>query len=125
MLWVEAEKRTFPAWNIEQVEPIEKLLDLDSAYTCSLQHTLFWAWSDETNGVIRARTFASDWQIPEAEANGSGAMVLAAILGRDIKMIHGKGSVLYAKPRSSESVILGGRAVVQKRYFDETETLLS
>jgi len=68
-----------------------------------------WAWIDKTKGLIRARTFASDWEIPEAQGNGSGSMVLAAKLKRDIEIKHGEGSVIFAKPAPDGCADIGGR----------------
>ena len=65
-------------------------------------------------GLIRARTFAPDWGIPDDEANGSGAMKLAATLERSIEIIHGKGSVIYAKPWKADFADLGGRVTEAK-----------
>lgn len=75
------------------------------------EHTFAWAWINEDKGLIRARTFAPDWGIPEDEANGSGSMQLASILERKIEVIHGKGSIIYAKPEKSHFADVGGRVV--------------
>lgn len=72
-----------------------------------------WAWIYEAKGLIRARTFADDWDIPEAQGNGSDAMVLAAQLKRDIEIKHGEGSVIFAKPAPNECADIGGRVVQQ------------
>lgn len=71
-------------------------------------HVQLWCWIDKKKGLIRARTFAPDWGIPEDEANGSGCMRLAAVLGRDITVVHGKGSVIYARPSSPGYSEIGG-----------------
>ncbi|MGH9421068.1 MAG: PhzF family phenazine biosynthesis protein, partial [Thermoanaerobaculia bacterium] len=73
-----------------------------------------WAWIDERQGLIRARTFAPDWDIPEAQGNGSGSMVLAAIVDRVIEIKHGEGSVIFAKPAPDGSADIGGRVVEQQ-----------
>ena len=77
-----------------------------------------WAWIDEAKGLIRARTFAADWDIPEAQGNGSGSMVLAARLNRSIEIKHGIGAVIFAQPASNNYVNVGGRIV------DGAESLL-
>ena len=73
-----------------------------------MEHTFVWAWVDEEKGIVRARTFASDWCIPEDEANGSGSMKLATMLNREITIIHGKGSVIYARPTNNHFAEVGG-----------------
>jgi hypothetical protein len=56
---------------------------------------------------IRARTFAPDWGVPEEEANGSGSMQLAHKLGRNLEILHGKGSIIRASVGSS-GIAIGG-----------------
>jgi predicted PhzF superfamily epimerase YddE/YHI9 len=70
---------------------------------------MIWAWMDRSHRVVRARTFAPDWGIPEAEGNGSGSMKLAAVLGKSVTIIHGAGSLIYAKPSPNNRAELGGR----------------
>jgi predicted PhzF superfamily epimerase YddE/YHI9 len=62
--------------------------------------------------MIRARTFAADWGIPEDEANGSGAMRLASTLGKTLEIHHGKGSVIYARRANERFAEVGGRVVL-------------
>jgi predicted PhzF superfamily epimerase YddE/YHI9 len=70
-----------------------------------------WAWVDEPMGVVRARQFAPSEGKDEDEACGSASMVLAAALGRPLTVIHGKGSMIYVRPRAT-GMDLGGRCVV-------------
>ncbi len=70
--------------------------------------TQLWAWADETAGVMRVRTFASRVGLPEDEACGSGAMRLAAAHGRALTLIHGRGSIIYAKPGPPASLTSAG-----------------
>jgi len=70
-----------------------------------------WAWLDEPAGLVRARMFAPSEGKPEDEACGSASMVLATRLGRELTIVHGKGSVIHVRPRS-QGVHLGGRCVV-------------
>ncbi len=76
-----------------------------------MAHTMTWAWIDEVKGLVRARTFMSDWEIAEAEGNGSGSMMLAAALKRPIEIRHGQGSVIFAKPSEYNCAEVGGRVV--------------
>ncbi|MEK7543420.1 MAG: PhzF family phenazine biosynthesis protein [Patescibacteria group bacterium] len=109
--WIRAALTTLPAWKyVQRKNPIE-VERLSESETKTIKHSLIWAWIDEHRGLIRARTFAPDWGIPEDEANGSGSMRLAAILGRTIEIFHGKGSIIYAKPLQSDFADLGGRVI--------------
>jgi len=108
--WIRASLAMLPPWHYEQMKNPAEVDRLSSATTSSKSHTFMWAWLDENRGLVRARTFAPDWGIPEDEANGSGSMLLAASLGRRLKIRHGRGSVIYAQPRGPDFVDLGGRA---------------
>lgn len=107
--WVRAKLKTMPPWNHTQLAGVADVEGIKVEETAKTLHTMFWAWDDEPTGIIRARTFTTDWDIPEAEGNGSGALVLAAKLGRSIQIIHGKGSVMYAKPVEGGYGDIGGR----------------
>ena len=108
-IWIRASLSMMPPWQYEQLKNATEIERFLPAVALSKEHTFAWAWEDEVKGLIRARTFAQDWGIPEDEANGSGSMKLAAILGRSIEIMHGKGSIIYAKPWQSDIVDLGGR----------------
>jgi predicted PhzF superfamily epimerase YddE/YHI9 len=93
---------------LEDAQAIEQIKLED---TKTWQHTMAWAWINETKGLIRARTFATDWDIPEAQGNGSGSMVLAARLRRGIEIKHGEGSVIFARPALNGCADIGGRVL--------------
>lgn len=109
--WVRAELKTMPPWRHKRLANAKVVEQLKAANMAQTEHTMVWAWLDEDKGIIRARTFAADWDIPEAEGNGSGAMVLAAKLNRTIEIHHGKGAVIFAKPAPHGCADLGGRVV--------------
>ena len=109
LTWVRASLATMPPWKLIQLANANAIDQIILAETIGWEHTMVWAWIDETRGVIRARTFASDWDIPEAQGNGSGAMLLAAELARPVEIRHGEGSVIYARPASDDSADIGGR----------------
>jgi len=111
LTWARASLAIMPPWNYKQLESAEAVERINLDDTKTLEHTMVWAWIDEAKGLIRARTFASDWDIPEAQGNGSGSMVLAAKLGRAIEIKHGKGSAIYAKPAANNWGDVGGRVV--------------
>lgn len=106
--WVRSSLSIAPKWNYEQLENAAAVESLVLNETLSKEHTVVWAWIDKQKGLIRARTFASDWGIPEDEANGSGSMRLASTLNKEITLIHGKGSVIHARPAKAGNAEVGG-----------------
>ncbi len=109
LTWVQASLAIMPAWNYKQLDSPEAVDQINLEDTKDWLHTLVWAWIDETKGLIRARTFAANWDIPEAQGNGSGSMVLAAKLGRKVQIKHGEGAIIYAEPLSEGVAAIGGR----------------
>lgn len=102
--WISSAIENTPKWIIKQLDNVGLVEDAQPE-----NHTMFWSWIDEAQGIIRARTFAPDWGIPEDEANGSGSMQLASILRQKIEVHHGKGSVIYAEPKGEMEASVGGR----------------
>lgn len=109
LTWVRGKLKSAPEWNLKQLESAAEVESLTVKDTSSFEHTMVWSWIDEEKGQVRARTFAPDWGIVEDEANGSGAMRLAALLKRDLTIRHGKGSLIYARPDGSSYAQIGGR----------------
>jgi len=68
-----------------------------------------WAWEDEAAGHVRVRVFAPRVGVAEDEATGAHAVRLAALLGREIRIHQGEGSVILAEPRPDGTVEIGGR----------------
>ena len=71
----------------------------------------FWAWIDQQAGTVRARVFAARYGVPQDEACGSAAMLLAAHLGRPITIQHGSRSLVQASPAPKGMADVGGRVV--------------
>lgn len=109
--WLRADLSNTPPWNYEELETAEEVENIKVIDIITKKHTVVWAWQDKEKGIIRARTFASNWGIPEDEGNGSGAMQLAAKHKRKLMIIFGKGSVVYSKPFSVNEAEVGGRAI--------------
>lgn len=108
LTWIQASLENTPPWHHKELaNPI--LVENLPESEIPKEHTFVWSWIDKDKGVVRARTFAPDWGIPEDEANGSGSMQLSASLGRELEIHHGKGSVIYAKPIENGLVDVGGR----------------
>lgn len=112
LTWIHASLEGTPPWHHEEFPNADAVEELP--ISSNKEHTVIWSWLDKNKGIIRARTFAPDWGIPEDEANGSGSMQLAAILGRPLEIRHGKGSIVYAKPTEKGSADVGGRVEQDK-----------
>jgi len=118
--YIQAPLSIMPSWNHEQLDSASEVENLSEKICASKKHTYVWSWVNEKDGLIRARTFAPDWGISEDEANGSGSMLLSTKLNRSIRVLHGKGSVIYAKPINSGFVEVGGLAVIASKKFLNT-----
>lgn len=115
VIWVRASLATMPPWKHVELDSVEAVERISLKETETWEHTMAWAWINEGKGLIRARTFASDWDIPEAQGNGSGSMLLAAKLNRAIEVTHGDGSIIFAKPASDGCADIGGRVVEEHK----------
>lgn len=100
LTFVEADLSILPNWNFKEYKTPEEIEQITIQEASVLEHCLVWSWIDKEKGIVRARTFASDWNIPEDEANGSGAMKLASLVDRKLIIHHGKGSVIHSTPNS-------------------------
>jgi predicted PhzF superfamily epimerase YddE/YHI9 len=67
-----------------------------------------WAWEDESEGRVRARSFVPGLGIAEDEATGSAALALSARLGRPLEIRQGRGSLLIARSLEGGLVEVGG-----------------
>lgn len=98
-----------PAWS-----PDIKLTQVDSPEVVESYHPwagsneFVWAWIDEAAGLVRARAFYDEVGIPEDEATGAAAILLAAHVGRAIRIHQGVGSRLSAGPTHTGKVALSG-----------------
>lgn len=109
LTWIQAKMSAMPPWQYEELKGANEVESYPTDKAESKEHTIVWSWQDKDNSIIRARTFAPDWGIPEDEANGSGSMKLASMLKSKIQVIHGKGSVIYANPVTANLIEVGGR----------------
>lgn len=111
-IWVKAKLETMPNWNFEEYKSIKLIEELNVDNTKGFKHCLAWTCIDREKGLIRARTFAPDWLIPEDEANGSGSMLLASKLDKTLEIHHGKGSIIYARPVNFDSAEVSGVVII-------------
>ena len=117
IIWVKADLKTMPDWNFKEFGSAGEVNKLDLSQASKFKHCYVWSWQDKKNHTIRARTFASDWLIPEDEANGSGSMLLSKMQKCNLKIKHGKGSVIYANYINSNYAEVGG-LVVEKHSIN-------
>ncbi len=108
LTYVVAPLAIMPNWNFKELTSSHEVENLSQDIFSKMEHTFAWAWMDETKGLVRARTFAPDWGIPEDQANGSGSMLLASKLSRELEIHHGEGSIIFAKPEGSDNAEVGG-----------------
>lgn len=108
-IWISASLENTPPWIFKELEGPDEVDDLTFGQRKNFEHTVVWAWINKEKGLVRARTFAPDWGIPEDEANGSGSMQISAQLNRELEIHHGKGSVIYTRPIEGNMVEVGGR----------------
>jgi predicted PhzF superfamily epimerase YddE/YHI9 len=106
--WITAPISIMPPWNLVELQTAAEVEKYSLDHARKLDHTVIWSWLDKTQGIVRARTFATDWGIPEDEANGSGSILIASQLDRSLEIIHGKGSEIHVNPKSDDYVMLGG-----------------
>jgi predicted PhzF superfamily epimerase YddE/YHI9 len=99
-----------PPWEFTQLES-PAAVDALSGPPDGSGWGALWAWIDEEAGLIRERVFVAEVGVDEDEATGSAALRLTALLGREIEIRQGKGSVLYAKPLDTETAEVAGRVM--------------
>ncbi|MDQ3936245.1 MAG: PhzF family phenazine biosynthesis protein [Actinomycetota bacterium] len=73
-----------------------------------------WAWEDEASGRVRTRVFATAYGIFEDEATGAAAVRLCALLGREVELRQGRGSLIHARPLGDGRIEIGGRVVLDE-----------
>jgi predicted PhzF superfamily epimerase YddE/YHI9 len=103
-----------PAFDWHPVESVAELLALDLpalAAASGVEHLYAWAWIDEAAGSLRARMSAPALGVPEDEATGSAALRITAHLGRDLRILQGRGSELVTRLRADGLAEVGGRTV--------------
>jgi predicted PhzF superfamily epimerase YddE/YHI9 len=117
--WIRARYADAPRWRFVQLATPAEIDALTVPPAPEYDLHEFWAWQNETEGRIRARTFAGAYGVPEDEATGSGALRLLELLPRPLVITQGRGSVLHARPSTDEARgEVGGRVT-----RDPTRTL--
>lgn len=118
MRWIRARPEWAPEIEFRRYDTPEEVNSLDAAPD-GLRFADCWAWVDDDAGVVRARVFVEQEGIPEDEATGAAALRMADMLGREIEIHQGEGSVLHARPGADGTVEVGGRVrYVGERSYD-------
>ena len=107
-VWVRAPLSITPPWWAERLDSADQVDQLTGPLDPNQDFTQLWAWIDEPAGIARMRTFAARVGISEDEACGTGAMRLAAALGRHLTIHHGEGSIIHAAPGPAGYADIGG-----------------
>jgi predicted PhzF superfamily epimerase YddE/YHI9 len=118
-IWLELyDPGILPPWQLEELSSADMIDNLKSEDISKDSHVLKWSWIDQESqpGIIRARTFAPAWEIPEEEANGSGSMKLTMNLNRSLIIKHGKGSVIRTL-KNKNGVLVGGLVCYDKSFY--------
>ena len=101
-----------PEFTWQEHPTADALLDLDvDSVDPAVDHLYAWAWTDEARGEVRARMSAPALGVVEDEATGSAALRLTALLGRDLRIMQGRGSVLATRLHADGRAEVGGRTV--------------
>ena len=108
--WIVGRVEDCPAWRHVQLSTPENVESLEGPVNPTHDAVQYWAWRDASAGCVRARVFGARFGIDEDEACGSASMMLAHQLDREIEILHGLGSIIYARPSNvSGQVAVGGR----------------
>ena len=110
--WIRANSADGPPFSLEQLATPAEVDALPVPAPEERSIIQYWAWIDESAGLLRARTFAGAVGIPEDEATGSAGMLQAQRLGHEATIHQGRGSVLHVRPASRPGWSeVGGRVV--------------
>jgi predicted PhzF superfamily epimerase YddE/YHI9 len=109
VIWIRAATADSPPWELAELPSPAEVEALPQPPLSDNDQHEFWAWLDRDAGIVRARFFGGAYGVPEDEATGSAALLLAAHLGRAITIRQGQGSVLYARPSGAGRAEVGGR----------------
>ena len=112
LTWVAARPEWAPEFDFVQL-PSASEVEALGAPPAGFRDPAVWAWEDEAAGRVRSRVFPVSLAIDEDEATGAAALRLCALLGRELTIRQGRGSILHVRPLSDGLAEVGGRVVVE------------
>ncbi len=107
-VWIRGRGTDGPPWRLHQVPDPATVDAMTQSPDPSQDADMFWAWTDQDQGLVRARVFASRYDVHEDEACGSACLLLAQQIGRALTVHHGDGSLIQARPGPEGTAEVGG-----------------
>lgn len=114
LTFVAARAEWSPPWELIEYDTPAEIEALDGPPGGREDEIYLWAWADEAAGGVRSRCFSLADGVGEDEATGSAAIMLAAELGRPLRIDQGRGSRLDARPLGEDRAEVGGRVVLDE-----------
>jgi predicted PhzF superfamily epimerase YddE/YHI9 len=108
LVWIRGRGTDGPPWRLHQVSDPAIVDEMIQPRNPSQDADMFWAWTDQDAGQVRARVFASRYNVHEDEACGSACLLLAHQVGRTLTVHHGNGSLIQARPGPDGTAEIGG-----------------
>ncbi len=114
LTWIRGPVSAAPPWTLNEVHDAGLVDAMTGPQRPEQDADQFWAWEDEQAGVVRARVYASRYDVHEDEACGSASMLLVHQLQRPITFKHGAGSLIWARPAAGGMAEVGGRVILDE-----------
>ncbi|MGE5407637.1 MAG: PhzF family phenazine biosynthesis protein [Syntrophothermus sp.] len=112
--FVAARPEWSPPWQLVELPDPSEIDALEGPPGGREDEIYLWAWLDEEAGTVRARCWSLADGVGEDEATGSAAIMLAAVLGRELTIRQGRGSLLHAAPLADGRAEVGGLVLVDE-----------
>ena len=116
-VWICGRGADGPPWRLHKVPDSAIVEEMTEPPDPSQDADMFWAWADQDKSEVRARVFASRYNVNEDEATGSACLLLAHQIGRAITVHQGNGSLILARPGPDGTAEIGG-LVTQDRISE-------
>ncbi len=114
LTFIAARSEWSPPWELIEYGSAADVDALDGSPDGREDEIYVWAWADREAGLVRSRCYAIADGVGEDEATGSAALMLAAEVGRPLRIHQGRGSVLVARPLGEGRAEVGGRVVLDE-----------
>jgi predicted PhzF superfamily epimerase YddE/YHI9 len=113
-VWIRAPIAAAPPWGLHELADAATVDAMTGPPAAGFDADQFWAWIDAGSGSVRARVFARRYGVHEDEACGSACLLLTHHAGRDLTVLHGNGSLIYARPAADGMAEIGGYVVQEE-----------